>query len=154
MFTPMAIFILAMNNLHECYDCIIITCLGNDFITKFFILKAEMKETSRSVTRSMYDAKTIIFRVFVVLAYIAFGSGIFDLLERDAASLRMANFEEYYNKTMTNILSRCTSNQTNINITIVEIRQTFMEDIFPKEWNAWGGINITVQASSVASLTI
>lgn len=105
-----------------------------------------MEQPSSRESGSKHDLKTALFRVFTVFAYIAFGSVIFHLLESDAASLRVAKFEEYYNKTMADILSRCTSKQTNINITMAHIRQTFMQDVFPKEWDNWGGINITVQA--------
>ena len=105
-----------------------------------------MEQPSSRETGPKPDVKTVLFRVFSVFAYIAFGSGIFHFLESDAASLRVAKFEEFYNKTMADILSRCTSSETSINITMARIRQTFMQHVFPKEWDSWGGINITVQA--------
>ena len=147
MFTPITVHFnfFDINNLQECYDCFITT----RFLIKTALLNVfaeRMEQPSSRDTGSKPDVKTVLFRVFSVFAYIAFGSGIFHLLESDAASLRVAKFEEYYNKTMADILSCCTSNETSINITMARIRQTFMQHVFPKEWDSWGGINITVQA--------
>lgn len=149
MFTPKTDYfnffdINNSQNYVEYYDCIIYYMSSIAWLTNVFV--EIMENSSRSKTGSKYDTRTILCRVFTVFAYIAFGSCIFHLLERDAASRRVTQFEEYYNKTMAAILSRCTSNQTEINITMTRIRQTFMQDVFPKEWDGWGGVNITIQA--------
>ena len=101
---------------------------------------------SKSTTQSMYDAKTIIFRVFTVIVYIAFGSAIFHLLEKDEAAREVAKFEENYNKTMTSILRRFILNETDLKIIMAEIRGTFLQEVFPKEWDITGGVYITIQA--------
>ena len=96
--------------------------------------------------KSMYNKKTVILRVLMVAIYLAFGSVTFDFLERDEASKRVAAFEKYYNNTMTSILSRYISNATEIKIVMNQIRGTFLQDVFPKEWDILGGMNITTQA--------
>ena len=96
--------------------------------------------------KSMYNKKTVILRVLMVTIYVAFGSVIFDLLERDEASKRVSAFEQYYNNTMMNILGRYISNATEIKIVMNQIRGTFLQDVFPKEWDVFGGINITIHA--------
>jgi hypothetical protein len=104
---------------------------------------AEHQET----TGPMYSTKTLIFRTFTVIAYVIFGSGVFHVLEKDEASMKVAKFEENYNKTMTSILSRCCiANETQLKIVMAEIRRTFLQEIFPKEWDFLGGVNITTQA--------
>ena len=100
----------------------------------------------REQTGPMYDTKTIIFRSLTVLIYIIFGSGVFHILEKDQASKEVARFETYYNKTMTSILSRYVANTTEIKIIMAELQQTFLQEVFPKEWDNLGGLNISVQA--------
>jgi uncharacterized membrane protein len=104
---------------------------------------AEHQET----TGPMYDTKTLVFRTFMVVVYVIFGSGVFHVLEKDEASKEFVKFEENYNRTMTSILSRrCIANETQLKIVMAEIRQTFLQEIFPKEWDFFGGVNITTQA--------
>ena len=100
----------------------------------------------REQTGPMYSTKTIIFRSLTVLFYLIFGTGVFHVLEKDEASKEIAKFEEHYNTTMTSILSRYVANATTIKIIIAETRRTFLQEVFPKEWDISGGFNISIQA--------
>ena len=102
-----------------------------------------MAEPSKT---TVYDTKTILFRILMVIVYVIFGSAVFHYLEKDEASRKVATFEEYYNKTMTSILSRHVANSTEIKIIMAEIRRTFLQEVFPKEWDILGGFNISIQA--------
>jgi hypothetical protein len=93
-----------------------------------------------------YDTRTLIFRTFIVASYVCFGSGIFHLLERYEPSRNAAKFEEHYNKTMSHILRRSISNETEIQMIMTEIRKTFLQESYPTEWDFLGGVNISVQA--------
>lgn len=119
---------------HICITSLSLSCLH------------EKMEKRNPDLESHYDTRTVIFRAFVVLCYICFGSGIFHVLERNEASNDATNFEASYNKTMSSILRRCVSNETEIQIIMAEIRRTFLQESFPTEWNFLGGINISVQA--------
>ena len=100
----------------------------------------------REQTEPTYNRKTVIFRSLTVAVYIIIGSGAFHVLEKDEASKEVARFEEYYNKTMTSILSRYVANTTEIKIIMAEIRRSFLQGVFPKEWDMLGGFNISTQA--------
>ena len=93
-----------------------------------------------------YDARTLLFRTFLVGIYVCFGSGIFHLLERNEASRDAEKFEAVYNKTMSRILGSSISNETEVQRIMVEIRRTFLQESYPTEWNFLGGVNISVQA--------
>ncbi len=95
---------------------------------------------------SNYDTRTLIFRTFMVFSYVCFGGGIFYLLERDEPSKAAAKFEEYYNKTMSSILNRSISNETEMQIIMAEIRRTFLQESYPPEFDFLGGVNVSVQA--------
>lgn len=97
-------------------------------------------------TQSTCYWRTLIFRFFLVVAYIALGSGIFHVLERNAAAKALIDFKESYNKTMTRILSPSISNHSEVERIILEVRREYIEELFPKEWNFDGGLNITIQA--------
>lgn len=103
---------------------------------------------------SNYDIRTLIFRTFMVVAYVCFGSGIFYLLERDEPLREAAKFEEYYNKTMSSILGRSITNITEMQIIMAEIRRTFLQESFPIEWDFLGGVNITVHAITTIGLCV
>ena len=102
-----------------------------------------MAEPSKT---TVYDKKTILFRILMVIVYVIFGSAVFHHLEKDEASRKVAIFEDYYNKTMTSILSRFVTNASEIRIIMAEIRITFLHKVFPKEWDILGGFNISIQA--------
>lgn len=101
---------------------------------------------TKPTAESFYDTRTLVFRTIVVVIYICFGSGIFHVLERHEPSRSAARFEEYYNRTISNILNRSISNDTEMKIVIAEIRRTFLQESYPTEWNFLGGVNISVQA--------
>lgn len=103
-------------------------------------------ERRNPAMESHYDTRTVIFRTFLVFTYICFGSGIFHLLERNESAKESANFESSYNKTMSSILRRGMSNETEMQIMMAEIRRTFLQESFPTEWSFLGGVNISVQA--------
>ena len=102
-----------------------------------------MAEPSKT---AVYDKKTILFRILMVIVYVIFGSVVFHHLEKDKASRKVATFEDYYNKTMTSILSRFVANASEIKIIMAEIRRTFLQEVFPKKWDMLGGFNISIQA--------
>ena len=97
-------------------------------------------------TKTTYDRKTIIFRIFLVIVHLIFGSLVFHYLEKDEASKKIATFRDDYNKTMTRILSRFVANATEMKMIMAEIQQSFLQEIFPKEWDIFGGFNISIQA--------
>ncbi len=115
-------------------------------LTSLFPCFTKKMAQPQDTKNPMYDTKTIIFRSLTVLVYVGFGSGIFHVLEKDEAAREVAKFEEYYNETMTSMLGRYVANVTQIKIIMAEIRKTFLHEVFPKEWDITGGINITTQA--------
>ena len=103
-----------------------------------FILETNME--------SVYDMRTLVFRVLLVSGYLCLGSGIFYILEQDQGSFEtIKRMDRNYNNTMKKILKQWIANDSKLDQIMMEIRTTFRLHSSPKPWNFKSGMNIALQ---------